>query len=58
MVKRAEEYRWSSAAGHCGLIKDKVLTVKTDWSKKLEGIGDWREWLSEEEDKDKVEIRL
>lgn len=56
MAGRAENYRWSSAAGHCRLIEDEVLTKKSDWWKKFEGIGNWGEWLAEGEERDKVEI--
>jgi putative transposase len=55
MVREAEDYRCSSASGHCGLIKDRVLTNKSDWWVKFEVIGDWRSWLSEEEDINRAE---
>ena len=56
MVRRAENYKWSSAAGHCKLIEDEVLTKKRDWCEKFEGIGDWKEWLAEGEDRDEIEM--
>ena len=56
MVRRAEDYGWSSAAGHCRLIEDEVLTKKSDWWERFEGMGDWGNWLAEKEVGDKVEI--
>lgn len=56
MVRKAEDYRWSSAAGHCKLIEDEVLTRRSEWWERFEEIGDWRKWLAEGEDRDKVEI--
>ena len=46
MVERAEEYRWSSAAAHCGLRSDWLL------SKQFPPAGvvpDWSAWLLDEE---------
>ena len=47
LVKWAEEYPWSSAAGHCGFRKDELLSgdlEKSHWVK------DWREWLQDEQE--------
>jgi len=46
-VPRAEEYWWSSAAGHCGLRADPNLS--TDALPPSLGI-DWREWLRDEDE--------
>ncbi len=52
LVGRAEEYRWSSAAVHCGLRDDGILSSAAE----LRGeIGDWRSWLMQE---DQVKIAL
>ncbi len=52
LVGRAEEYRWSSAATHCGLREDRILSSAAE----LRGeIGDWRSWLMQE---DQVKIAL
>jgi hypothetical protein len=47
-VRKAEQYDWSSAAAHCGLRTDPLLsplqglvTVKTE---------DWSAWLAEKDD--------
>ncbi len=46
MVKQAEDYRWSSAAAHCGLRKDPLLSFDLPL---LESIPDWHVWLAGEE---------
>lgn len=42
LLGRAEEYPWSSAAAHCGLRKDHLLTKTTLFP---ENISDWTQWL-------------
>ena len=54
MVKRAEQYPWSSAAAHCQLVEDKVLTRKAIWLKQINQIADWRTWLAEGDEPDKL----
>jgi putative transposase len=46
ITDRAEDYRWSSAAGHCGLTCDPVLTQDSHWQRQFAGIGDWSAWLA------------
>lgn len=46
MVRRAEDYDWSSAATHCGLRNDLVV----DCSKRqplLAATADWSDWLAQ-----------
>jgi len=52
MTARAEEYPWSSAAAHCGLRTDTVLTRAPYWVDVFRGAGDWATWLACEEDAD------
>jgi len=47
MAKRAEDYRWSSAAAHCGIRTDRLLDPHSRWGKQLVHIDDWSAWLSE-----------
>jgi putative transposase len=55
MVVKAEEYRWSSAAAHCGLRSDKVLTQP--WLAKVrESIEEWSLWLSGGDDEESIRI--
>ncbi len=44
---RAEDYPWSSAAGHCGLVTDDLLSG--DWER-ADHVGNWRAWLLDEDD--------
>ena len=46
IVRRAEDYRWSSAAAHCGLRSDRILS---DDLPLLGEIPDWSAWLAEVE---------
>ena len=47
MEHRAENYRWSSAAAHCGSRPDSLLNLESDWSKQFAAIDDWSVWLAE-----------
>jgi len=46
MEDRAETYPWSSAAAHCGLRADTLLTTSVDWARYLAAISDWSAWLA------------
>ena len=51
LVERAEDYPWSSAAAHCGLRSDDLLSEGFP----PEGvISDWSAWLREEDDKQMI----
>ena len=52
LVTTASEYRWSSAAAHCGLSADPLLAALPAES---EFIGDWAAWLHDE---DPIEIAM
>jgi len=54
MVERAEEYPWSSAAGHCGLRIDPLLSGNLEQS---DHVDDWSAWLSSADDEDAKPIR-
>jgi putative transposase len=56
MVASAEVYRWSSAAAHCGLKSDPVLTKQKKWIKAQAEITNWSEWLAETVESEKLEI--
>lgn len=55
MVRKAERYPWSSAAAHCGLKDDPVLTTKRRWQRQEEKIDDWSAWLAEGDDTVRLE---
>jgi len=54
MLRQAERYPWSSAAAHCGIKTDDVLTKGTSWRKKLNCITDWSAWLEEADESEKL----
>ncbi len=47
MVRKAENYQWSSAKGHCGLIADPLLKAKPSWRATMDDVTDWSAWLAE-----------
>jgi len=47
MERRAENYRWSSAAAHCGNRPDCLLNSESGWSRQFAAVDDWSAWLSE-----------
>jgi len=55
-VRKAENYKWSSARGHCGTAQDDILTKKMKWLNKYEGIDNWRQWLSIKEENEKTDL--
>jgi len=56
LADKAEDYRWSSAAAHCGLRKDKILCHKPEWKSAFTFIEDWSEWLEVEESAKKLKV--
>jgi putative transposase len=56
ILARAQEYPWSSAAAHCGLLDD-ILTAKDSvhW-KMFETVADWAEWPAEGVDEEHLGI--
>lgn len=52
MVERAEDYPWSSAAAHCRLLEDSILTQDPAWRSRLKRRDDWSAWLAAGESKD------
>ena len=56
LVRRAEDYRWSSARAHCGLEQDPVLTNESHWSETYRMISDWSAWLAEPDRIEHIDI--
>lgn len=52
MVVRAEQYEWSSARFHCGLVSDDLLD--TSWPPK-EALARWSEWVNAQSEPTKDE---
>ena len=53
IVSRAENYPWSSAAAHCGLAQDPVLSHSAAWDGVFANISDWAAWLRQT---DEIEV--
>ncbi len=47
LARKAETYRWSSAAAHCRLRTDELLTRNPSWVSQLDAVRDWAAWLAE-----------
>ena len=56
MVKKAEDYRWSSARGHLGMENESVIGLCKDY-RFLES-KDWKAYLMEEDEAMNKEMRL
>lgn len=56
MVRKAEAYRWSSAAAHCGTEQDALLDLESVWNKQFATIENWSEWLAEGDEADELQI--
>ncbi|MGH8601540.1 MAG: transposase [Gammaproteobacteria bacterium] len=56
MVRRAENYVWSSASAHCGLKEDSVLTKDREWLSQIKSVGDWSKWLAEGDRPEQLEV--
>lgn len=56
LTDRAEAYPWSSAAAHCGLRSDSVLTTEPFWQLRMDGVGDWSAWLAEGDESDSLSV--
>ncbi|MDX8395003.1 MAG: transposase [Mariprofundaceae bacterium] len=56
MVEQAEDYRWSSAATHCGLKDDAVLGHRDKWESMLIAPEDWSDWLAVEEKSERLDV--
>lgn len=56
MVKRAENYRWSSAASHCCKEIDSLIDPKSSWNKKFSSIDDWSAWLAEGDETEEIQM--
>jgi len=48
MVARAEDYPWSSAAAHCGVLSDPLLSALPE--PRPTSVTDWSKWLAEKDD--------
>ena len=56
LVRKAERYPWSSAAAHCQLRTDPVLTTKARWWAQFTDVGDWSAWLAEGDEPEHLSV--
>lgn len=56
MVRRAEDYRWSSAAAHCGLRTDPLLASASGWTREFVAARDWSAWLAEGDEEEELSM--
>ena len=56
LVRKAENYRWSSAGAHCGLKPDPVLTRNPYWQRQFESVGEWSAWLAEGDEPQRLKV--
>ncbi len=56
IVRKAENYRWSSARAHCQGHTDGVLTKKTKWWKQFAQIPNWSAWLADGDEPEKLDM--
>jgi putative transposase len=56
MVSRAEDYRWSNAAAHCGKQLDSLLDLASGLSRKFSEIEDWSVWLAEGDETEELQM--
>lgn len=55
MVERAEDYPWSSAAAHCGLVKDPLLASPSKMERAITESG-WSNWLALPEEENTINM--
>ena len=56
MERRAENYRWSSAAAHCGRKSDELLNPESSWNRHFFAMKDWSAWLFEGDETEEIHI--
>ncbi len=56
MERRAEDYRWSSAAAHCGKRSDGLLNPESGLSRKFSELEDWSTWLAEGDEAEELQM--
>ncbi len=54
--RRADAYRWSSAAAHCGKRADPLLSHQSRWGKRFADVDDWAAWLSQGDEEDELMV--
>ncbi len=55
-TRRAENYRWASAAAHCGNRSAGLLNLESGWSKKFAAVDDWSAWVAKGDETEEIKI--
>jgi putative transposase len=55
IVRRAEDYPWSSAAAHCGKRQIDLMPVRPAWLKTLAAVEDRSAWLAEGDESEELQ---
>ena len=55
MVEKAESYPWSSAAAHCGLMENSLLSPLTEMERAITE-SSWSDWLALPEDEQAIQV--
>lgn len=58
LERRAEDYRWSSAAAHCGQRVDGLLSQASDWGRMFSGLENWSAWLAEGDEEEEIRTAM
>jgi putative transposase len=56
MVKRAQDYPWSSAPAHCAGAFSELLDASPRWSKQFAAVANWSAWLAEGDEEQELQI--
>ena len=56
MGRRAEDYRWSSAAAHCGKRLDALLNPESGLGRQFSEVEDWTAWLAEGDETEELQM--
>jgi putative transposase len=56
LVRRAQDYAWSSAAVHCGKTASPVLNLESVWQKQLSAMDNWSTWLAQGDEETELRV--
>jgi putative transposase len=56
MVRRAQDYVWSSAAAHCGKTTTTLLNLESVWQKRFATVKDWSAWLAQGDEDEELRV--
>ncbi len=56
MVRRAQDYAWSSAAAHCGRATSPLLNLESIWQRSFSVMTDWSAWLAQGDEEEELRV--